>query len=111
MLTAIISVWVLLQSENGGRGMRLIDADKLKAEGYALHRLYQKDPDTIVSEVKNIDDVPTVEAEPIRHGQWIPVKGYEGLLYRCSACDSFWSHTTIRAAYCKECGAKMENKE
>lgn len=49
-----------------------------------------------------------------RRGRWLDVKGYEGLLYRCSECeDKHYKHTTIKYDYCPYCGAKMmhENEE
>lgn len=45
--------------------MRLIDADELKRLGYVLTRTYPKDPQTMVYETKNIDDIPTID--PVVH--------------------------------------------
>lgn len=90
--------------------MRLIDADALDNMGYELHRTYREDANTMVYEVKKIGEIPTIDAEPVRRGRWIPVKGYEGILYKCSACDGRWSHTTIKTPYCCQCGAKMEDE-
>ena len=41
-------------------------------------------------------------------GQWVFVKGYEGLLYECTVCKNKNTHTTVRWNYCPHCGAKMQ---
>lgn len=87
--------------------MRLIDADAFKEW---VDKYY--DCTNLGAIVMSwIDEQPTIEAEPVKRGRWVSVKGYEGILYKCSACDGRWSHTTIRTPYCGECGAKMERME
>lgn len=55
-----------------------------------------------------IDDAPTVDAEPIRHGKWIRVNDE---FSQCSLCKypvhTLWGETK----YCPNCGAKMREKE
>lgn len=106
--------------------MRLIDADELKRLGYALTRTYPKDPQTMVYETKNIDDIPTID--PVKHGRWSIVNiytyaTYNGTIYepiyRCSACGMI-TESYVREDepimpedadfpnYCSYCGAKME---
>lgn len=83
--------------------MRLIDADALpKYTGYALSA------DEVAMAVEN---APTVEAEPIRHGRWI-----DGGLYTiCSICgDEFYlgdltiDSLNASSHYCPNCGARMD---
>jgi rubrerythrin len=99
--------------------MRLIDADILENMGYELHRTYRQDASTMVYEVKKIADVPTIEAEPVRHGRWLHgrevSRDYIGdacvaIHYEkwwCSKCnytvdgEPLWN-------YCPNCGARME---
>ena len=83
--------------------MRLIDADELTFDRLT-DSICQGQAEDVVAEA------PTIEAEPVRRGRWIPVKGYVGILYKCSACDSRWSHTTIETPYCSQCGAKMDGE-
>ena len=45
--------------------MRLINADKLKKDGWYLSRNYQQDLHTNVYETKKISDVPTIDAVPV----------------------------------------------
>ena len=89
--------------------MRLIDATKI--EQYILNNC--SDNEEINAIYAEIINAPTIEAEPIRHGQWIdhtykyryPVGRYE-----CSICGA--AHD-MEWGYCPNCGAKMdeENKD
>ena len=57
--------------------------------------------------------LPVVEAEPVRHGQWIK-RGYVCGEYEweCSVCgESEWRGSTIGLYYCPNCGAKMDGDE
>ena len=90
--------------------MRLIDADTIfngnllmvRAEAYdAVHAVIEK-----------INNAPTVDAEPVRHGRWIydfssPLK--------CSSCGivSKANEITLRTdfKFCPYCGAKMDEVE
>lgn len=62
-----------------------------------------------------IECAPTVDAEPVRHGRWIPVENDDMFCY-CSECGTHEYRETIevlRYDYCPYCGAKMnaERKE
>lgn len=62
-------------------------------------------------------DLPTIEAEPVKHGRWINDKG----LYKCSICNNFtitgWANCipieqmNKTMKYCNNCGAKMDEVE
>lgn len=55
-----------------------------------------------------IQNAPTVDAEPIRHGYWIEEDGYQ----ICSECGEEHGWDEYRASWCENCGAKMdEGKE
>ena len=103
--------------------MRPIDADALKNGGYELQRTYRKDASTMVYEVKKLDDIPTIEAEPVKHGRWIAMSDADGVYWACSECgediprishynpqfDLFPRLESIdKTNYCPNCGAKME---
>ena len=45
-----------------------------------------------------------------KQGEWMPVKGYEGILWECSECHDKRHHTTIKWNYCPSCGANMVDK-
>ena len=58
-----------------------------------------------------IMDAQTVDAEPVRHGEWIVCGDGEYVPFVCSACGktTSWYHAQT-AKYCPNCGAKMEAK-
>ena len=89
---------------------RYIDADRLKEELRLLHESGAANVDNEV--LYEIDDAPTADVAEVKRGRWLPVKGYEGILYRCSECeDKPYRHTTARTKYCPDCGAKMDEVE
>ena len=68
--------------------MRLIDADKLRKKA---HWMEMFDNQGIAFDVKavsvsSIDLAPTIEAEPVRHGQNENKKYHEVDEFRCSEC-------------------------
>lgn len=91
----------------------MIDADKvlktlrMMQEGIPSYTGYHT---AIVQMKKHIYDMPTVEAEPIRHGKWIRHKTPLGKEYGfiCSECDD-WANKCSK--YCPYCGAKMDLEE
>ena len=64
-----------------------------------------------------LDDAPTVDAVPVKHGRWEREDNvYDDLTYICSACHEPW--TLIDGTpldnnmhYCPNCGAKMDLEE
>lgn len=54
-----------------------------------------------------IEKLPTIEAEPERHGKWRLIHNtYDRVKeYNCSNCDSNYS---CESNYCPNCGAKMD---
>ena len=103
--------------------MRLIDADALiesigvsdavkwgNKDGYQQDRSYS----TLMRyEIKDyIDSQPTVDAVPVKHGQWIPVlNGIDddtNPAFDCSECDAMCNK---KHNYCPVCGTKMDLTE
>lgn len=87
--------------------MRLIDADKLIEETQEHIDEWNGWEDTtdgmkIIQEV--IREMPTIDAEPVRHGHWIKVDDDVPIAYDCSECDAMVSRPYN---YCPNCGAKM----
>ena len=65
-----------------------------------------------------IENAPAVDAEPVRHGEWIceiepnavTSSGREVHVFRCSCCNFTWANTAMLLRYfkhCPNCGAKM----
>ena len=96
--------------------MRIIDADELKA----LRELYiQGKLQFIGNEYDLINKCPTIDAEPVRHGQWRfdgAWRNEDGIVndYFCSCCGRIISvdckSELENYPYC-HCGAKMNSKE
>ena len=83
--------------------MRLIDADALieaTQHGCVIRR-------------KDVEDAPTVDAEPVRHGRWIAMQeDYGDVYYVCSECNEAWflsdgTPVDNNMHYCTRCGARM----
>ena len=87
--------------------MRLIDADCL-----IKHRMSGEIGDLSGDFVPGfaIAQAPTIEAEPVRHGYWIPIRDSFGkYFHKCSLCSNVDNKTTaVVGHYCWFCGAKMD---
>lgn len=79
--------------------MRLINANELRK---SWAKAYLK--------IANmVDEMPTIEAEPTRHGVWIE---NDNGTYSCSECQSWIpKEQHYYARYCLHCGARMEAVE
>lgn len=82
--------------------MRLIDADALcaKCKEAKCNYIGCKDPGNCAAA-----EMPTIDAEPVRHGRWIRLGPN---WYECSACKERTSIFSGAKNYCPNCGAKME---
>lgn len=81
--------------------MRLIDADELRDRvGYIEYEYGHIN--------EEIDKMPTIEAEPIRHGKWIESEKSD-FNWECSECG--YGLTDNKLTYCYDCGAKMDLDE
>ena len=62
--------------------------------------------------LEDIEELPFVDAEPVRHGAWI-----DGECSVCKKCITVTIEgeevkiTDIKANYCPNCGAKMDREE
>lgn len=109
---------------------RLIDADvlilALETQDYSGSPESLEDwtpQDLTKAEIADINNAPTIDAEPVRHGKWIKMSDADGHYYACSECgeelyrewsfdreyDLFPKKKTIdKTHYCPNCGAKMD---
>lgn len=89
--------------------MRLIDADKFEVYSYTLIS-----PDFeagVWSVLEKLDAAPTIDAVPIRHGQWETNSDKPDTLI-CSVCKcgfDMWKHDPHN--FCPNCGAKMDKEK
>lgn len=88
--------------------MRLIDADEAK------NYLYEHLDDLHMIAAQNaIDEMPTVDAQPVKHGHWIELPkalNRDENPCQCSNCKhviSFY-YGYPKSKFCDECGAKMD---
>ena len=92
--------------------MRLIDADALIKE---MDKIWFANRGNCLDVYANIDEAPTIEAEPVRHGWW--EDGAFENSKRCSVCKNYASkvycHSEPIFDYkrCPNCGAKMDLEE
>lgn len=85
---------------------RYIDADALKT---AMDECIYSDRDRFSTGYAKsfIDDAPTVDAEPVRHGRLL----YEGMIentWRVFTCSVCGCGCIDGGKYCPNCGAKMD---
>ena len=84
--------------------MRLIDVDKLKPDTKTFTSAYSEELTEFYSQ-KAIDNAPSIEAEPVRHGHWY----WADNVRCCSMCGQ--RSIYFEAPYCQWCGAKMDGKD
>lgn len=92
---------------------RLISAD-------ALYTLFVKMKSfgelTAKKAIRCVEEAPTVDAEPVRHGKWIDEGQYADFFphhaWRCSECgEHVIEIDTPWGRYCSNCGAKMDGED
>jgi hypothetical protein len=102
--------------------MRLIDADllkdglrNLKARGTNINYVkgLQDAIDDYLPQI--IDDVPTIDAEPVKHARWEQCCNLMGEYFKCSECGYKAEVPTCMGEpiyiFCPNCGAKMDGGE
>ena len=55
-----------------------------------------------------VENVPTADVAPVRHGHWEVIDAEEPRRYGCSECKRLSWHMDN---YCPNCGAKMDEEE
>jgi len=108
--------------------MELINAEELKTyfknianewgDGYKdinLEELSESDKKIastiakfLINTIVVIDEFPTVDAEPVKHGHWIFGQTMGHSWMKCSECCVSQSGQTATFTYCSNCGAKMD---
>jgi hypothetical protein len=56
---------------------------------------------------KALDNVPTADVAPVRHGHWVVIDAEEPRRYGCSECKRLSWHMEN---YCGNCGARMDGE-
>lgn len=98
---------------------RLIDADKLievfaeKKEVWRGNGVLPSNESLMWLAAMDItSNAPTIDAAPVVHGRWEPLKNLEGM-FSCSLCGDEWGSAAkkVPMRYCPSCGAKMDLEE
>ena len=97
--------------------MRLIDADALASKAKTIYMEHANVAvPTRVIPISELHLAPTIDAEPVRHGQWIE----DGPRWVCSYCGTEFNDEIeflegygdyYMPHYCPHCGAKMDLEE
>ena len=99
---------------------RYIDADvtlKHIDEYYDLLKRMGKPSRGMTAVMQNIktivNSLPTADAEPVRHGKWIPISSNKKWIdvSKCSVCGKQYSLYPLDYNYCPNCGARMDKDE
>lgn len=92
--------------------MRPIDADTLKRgiEILCKDKRARISAATYFALVAFINKMPTIEAEPVKHGRWIH---HAGMNSKCSCCGRYFpvaefEQRPFDVNFCIHCGAKMD---
>lgn len=97
--------------------MRLIDAERLRALIVAMYEPFPNICNVNVV-LTAIDNAPTIEAEPLKHGRWILIgrgRITKSRDLKCSVCGNYfrvYDDVTLNAGrgdanFCPNCGADM----
>lgn len=97
--------------------MRLIDADALLNSMCCLDGETQCDAEDCIryKERKYIEEAPTIDAEPVKHGRWIEHGG--GVVATCSNCNASYIKDVLQSLspyaehltrFCPNCGEPMD---
>ncbi len=92
--------------------MRLIDANKLLNKSIIVENVNSTGRTKIMVDRNDIDNAPTVDAEPVVHGHWI--WNEDSHRYECSVCHgecaTSFTENPLFKPFCGECGAKMDEE-
>ena len=100
--------------------MQLISAEGAKAEFRKVSVSLVADSDWmkgyktgLIAAAEAIDEMPTIEAEPVKHGRWIKptkINGRNFSIPHCSVCEDVPCGVNENTHYCPNCGAKMDEE-
>ena len=94
---------------------RLIDANRLIKKAYrsGMWNRSTQAFDLFVVDAEDVEDAPTIDAEPVRHGRWELIEEQQWncefmilVAYKCSECGK--EIVPNKENYCPNCGAKMD---
>ena len=57
-----------------------------------------------------VDEIPSADVSPVRHGRWVKEKTDVLIHWHCSACRECYYLDMPNSEYCPHCGAKMDEE-
>ena len=110
LVISVLSAFSLIEMRTGDRTRKV-------EKSYDVNTVTLGYEQGIKDAVSVLHDVPTIEAEPVKHGKWI----MRGGKFRCSECDEKalkkdiggtggFSHEyeQVKSDFCPNCGARMD---
>ena len=93
--------------KRGEEGVRLIDADDMLERSRNERFMWVYD---LTDLEEFLTHVPTIEAVPVVHGEWIDLResSKDVPSCKCSACGHV--HFGLETNFCPNCGAKMRTE-
>ena len=83
--------------------------DEIK-DGDGAKEVYQGELITFLEAILRAKNAPTLDYEPVRHGEWMDNVDENGFLFNawrtCSVCGGL--NYSKKPSYCPSCGAKMD---
>jgi len=117
MTSCLMTVVLMVKGEK----MRLINPTRAEERIVALYRkekgyaadIFNTAVDAAQTIILDMYDNEAIEAEPVKHGQWI--ESWGGKWHSCSVCGGIlpfnFKGEDIITKYCPHCGAKMDEEE
>lgn len=91
-----------------GKKMRLIDADALRIVFTEKSSERVCGVELCKAIISRIDEMPTVDAVPVRHGKWITKSTGGEYFDCCSECG--YIEWDAPSKYCPNCGVRMDEE-
>ena len=105
---AIDALWKALYAYEYKTEKQFVESDELDINDWIQHKIFVQNMSDI--DRQTIQNLPTIEAEPVKHGRWI---NEPNCWYRCSVCGEHYPSTRgyMNYNYCPHCGARMDGGE
>ena len=98
---AIDALWKALYAYEDKTEKQFIESNELDINRWFQHRIFVQNMSDI--DRQTIQNLPAIEAEPIKHGRWIDEK--------CSVCNYGVESWNVGTNYCPNCGSHMDEVE
>lgn len=102
-------LWKALYDYEDETEKQFQESDELDIEDWFGHRIFVQNMNDI--DRQTILEMPSVEAEPVRHGHWIDETFKPtSLVFHPYVCDQCGCHSESNFTYCPDCGARMDKE-